>query len=119
MSKVGQYSSAAAMIKKLRLKHHITQKKLAEILGVSSGTVASWEMGNRFPRWKTLSKLSNEFGLHFDGVPDCDVPQDKETEKSEGLEKPAAPNKEISRNRRIVITIDIEYLGAVGEMKNE
>ena len=50
-------------LKKWRLKKGLTQKELAEVLGVSRQTVASWEIGRTEIPYKALKKLKEEFGL--------------------------------------------------------
>lgn len=37
----------------------LTQKELAEILGVSTGTVQQWELGVRYPRFPMLKKIES------------------------------------------------------------
>lgn len=46
-------------IKRKRLEANLTQKELAEILGVCKQTVCEWEKGRSVPRHKTLVKLTN------------------------------------------------------------
>jgi DNA-binding XRE family transcriptional regulator len=46
-------------IKKYREAHFITQKDLAEILGVSFVTVNRWETGKYEPTIKTKKKIHN------------------------------------------------------------
>ena len=44
----------ADRLKTLRAEKGITQVQLAEILGVTKGTVAMWETGKREPNFETL-----------------------------------------------------------------
>lgn len=55
-------------LKLLRKKHGYTQVSLAEILGVSKGTVAMWETGKRTPDFETLIKLSDLFDVRTDYI---------------------------------------------------
>ena len=47
-------------LKEQRKKNNLTQKKLADILGVSQGSYANWENGKREPNFETLLKLALE-----------------------------------------------------------
>ena len=59
--KVGE--EAGQRLKKWRKNKGLTQKALAQILGVSQQTVASWEVGRtEIPLW-ALKKLKEEFNL--------------------------------------------------------
>ena len=55
-------------LKSLRKKCGYTQVSLAEILGVSKGTVAMWETGKRTPDFKTLIRLSDLFDVRTDYI---------------------------------------------------
>lgn len=48
-------------IKALRKKEKMSQKVLADMLGVSQSTVAMWESGRNFPEYATLERLSRIF----------------------------------------------------------
>lgn len=48
-------------IKNNRLKLHLTQQQLADLLGVKKQTVSEWERGNSIPRYSTLVKLKEYF----------------------------------------------------------
>ena len=48
-------------VKRLRLSKDMTQKELAERLGVERSTVAMWETNNIMPRFHMLSKLTDVF----------------------------------------------------------
>lgn len=59
--KVGK--EAGRRLKEWRKTKGLTQKALAQILGVSQQTVASWEVGRtEIPLW-ALKKLKEEFNL--------------------------------------------------------
>jgi transcriptional regulator with XRE-family HTH domain len=45
-------------LKESRKRNKLTQVALAEILGVSKGTVAMWETDKRYPRFEMLTKLA-------------------------------------------------------------
>lgn len=46
-----------------RKSKHLTQKQLAEILGISDKTVSKWECGNGFPEVSLLLPLCGELGI--------------------------------------------------------
>lgn len=48
---------AGRLIKQARQWKGITQTELAEMLNVTQGTVASWEIGSAFPRPKSMIRL--------------------------------------------------------------
>lgn len=52
----------------LRRSNNMTQVKLAELLGVSKGTVAMWETGQRKPNYEMLEKLSDIFDRTIDYI---------------------------------------------------
>ena len=46
------------MIRKLRRAKDITQRELAELLGVDRTAISKWEQGVALPRGKTLIRLT-------------------------------------------------------------
>ena len=55
----------AQRLKELRKEKHMTQVQLAELLGVSKGTVAMWEIGKREANFETLNALSTTSSVHI------------------------------------------------------
>lgn len=53
-------------LKTLRKEKKITQQKLANLLGVSSGTIAMWETNKREPDFETLNRIADYFGVSTD-----------------------------------------------------
>ena len=53
-------------IKKARLKSGLTQKQVAERLGVAQAQYARWESGGRNPKDETVEKLAEIFEVSFD-----------------------------------------------------
>lgn len=51
------------VLKDLREKHHLSQAKLAEKLGVAQSTVGMWENGKNKPEYKTLIKIAEFFNV--------------------------------------------------------
>ena len=55
-------------IKKLRISKALTQKQLADVLGVTKTTVSNWETGSVIPNGKALSALADFFGVTTDYI---------------------------------------------------
>lgn len=51
-----------------RVNAGLTQKELAEILGVSNTTVVNWEKGNTEPTISQLKKISELSGIPMDFI---------------------------------------------------
>lgn len=64
-------------LKVLRQKNNLSQKELAQILKVSTGTVGNWEVGLREPDFNTLIKIANIFNVS------CDYILDRFTDENE------------------------------------
>jgi transcriptional regulator with XRE-family HTH domain len=50
-------------IRRIREKKKITQKNLAETMGVSRQAICMWETGKREPKMKTLGRISEAFAV--------------------------------------------------------
>lgn len=64
-------------IKALRKEYGMTQLALANALGITKGTVSTWENNSRTPGFETLSKLSDIFQRSIEyimGKSDDDTP---------------------------------------------
>jgi len=55
-------------LKRLRTKHKLTQKQVAEKLGNATPTVSGWETGNRVPEPQMLSKIAGLYGITIDNL---------------------------------------------------
>jgi transcriptional regulator with XRE-family HTH domain len=55
-------------IKAIRKKRGLTQKQLAELLGVKQQNVSDWERGERSPSVKNLKKLSEILNCQIDDL---------------------------------------------------
>ena len=63
-------------IKSLRIKHHLTQKQLADILEIERSSVAKYETGAAVPSAPVLVKLSDYFSVPTDlFLKDADPPE--------------------------------------------
>lgn len=50
-------------IARLRAERHMSQRKLAQMLGISNGTVGAWETKGTTPNMDTMDKLQEIFGV--------------------------------------------------------
>lgn len=53
-------------IKQLREEKGISQAKLAQDIGVTYGAVGNWESGTREPKFETVIKIADYFGVSVD-----------------------------------------------------
>ena len=53
----------ATMLKYLRDREHLSQRKLAEKLGISSSAIAMYESGKRFPRKEDEELIADFFNV--------------------------------------------------------
>ncbi len=58
----------ADRLKEIRTGKGMTQVQLAEMMGVSKGTVAMWETGKREPNFVTVNQLSDIFDKRIDYI---------------------------------------------------
>lgn len=52
----------------LRKENNLTQKELASMLDVSTGTVGMWETGKRTPALKTAIEIANLFNVQVESI---------------------------------------------------
>lgn len=62
--------SIAENIKELRKSLHITQKELAEMTGLSIGTIQGYEQGRYEPKMEALERLREALSCSFDDLMD-------------------------------------------------
>ncbi|WP_449456576.1 helix-turn-helix transcriptional regulator [Streptococcus suis] len=55
-------------LKQARRNASLTQKEVAEIMGISQQQYARWEQGQRNPKHETLEKLAEIFGITVDAL---------------------------------------------------
>ena len=56
------------LIKKIRLENNLTQKELADKLGVTYQAVSKWENGKNAPDIAILKQISEDFNVEMDGL---------------------------------------------------
>lgn len=54
------------MISRLRTEKGLSQRDLADLLGVSNGAIGMWETGKRQPDLDTVKKIASFFGISID-----------------------------------------------------
>lgn len=68
-------------IKKYRKEAGLTQKDLAEILGVAIGTIQQYELGKRQPRLEMINRIAGALGIGIRRLyPDFQMEDWKQTE---------------------------------------
>lgn len=53
-------------LKKLRTDYNLTQKQLAERVGLAVSAISAYELGNRFPTYDVMVKFSRIFHVSTD-----------------------------------------------------
>ena len=56
------------LIKKIRKENNLTQKELADKLGVTYQAVSKWETGKNIPDIAILKQISDEFNINIDDL---------------------------------------------------
>lgn len=64
------------MIHYLRKREHLTQKELADKVGVSPGTIAMYELGKRMPTVEVEEALADYFNVSLDVLRGRDNPNE-------------------------------------------
>lgn len=70
-------SKTGKLIASLRKEKGLTQKDVAERLGISPKTVSKWETGHGFPDVSLVSALSKEFGIDVSKLLEGEMPKIK------------------------------------------
>lgn len=66
------------LIRELRREKGLTQRDVAESLGISPKTVSKWETGNGFPDVSLICELSGIFGVDISKLLEGELPQIKQ-----------------------------------------
>lgn len=69
------------LIKDLRKKHNLTQKDLADKLGVTYQAVSKWENGLNMPDTALIKKISDDFGISLNEMLEGNYQQKKRNKK--------------------------------------
>lgn len=69
------------LIKDLRKKHNLTQKDLADKLGVTYQAVSKWENGINMPDTTLIKKISDDFGISLNAMLDGEYKKKKKQQK--------------------------------------
>jgi len=69
-------SKTGSLISALRLEKGLTQKALAESLGICAKTVSKWETGHGFPDVSLISELSEIFQVDISKLLEGEMPKD-------------------------------------------
>lgn len=74
-------------LKEYRAKKGLSQKKLAAILNVSTGTVGNWEAGTREPDFTMTMRIADFFGISLDELLGRDAEGDGRLRKTVSAEE--------------------------------
>ena len=55
-----------SVLKRLRMQNDLTQKQLADVLGISESTVGMYERGHREPAFELLETIADYFNVDMD-----------------------------------------------------
>ena len=55
-------------LKAARINAGPTQSEVAKVIGKSVGTVSFYEAGKTIPKWDTLSKMADLYGVSIDSL---------------------------------------------------
>ena len=55
-------------LKSARVNAELTQKQVAEMLGISNKTLTNWENGVSFPPADKVDMLCKLYGVHYDNI---------------------------------------------------
>lgn len=106
-------------LKEIRLSNHVTQKELAEKLGVSSQAVAYYEQGKREPKIATWRKLADYFNVsasYLQGLTDerqFEVdPKDVDKYVDEWFDSHVVPlrSDNLTKDQKRLLTYDIDTI---------
>lgn len=55
-------------MKRFRIKHHLSQRQIAKMIGISRGTYSCWELGLRKPNFKNKLRILLFFVKYYLGM---------------------------------------------------
>lgn len=100
-------------IQKLRKDKGYTQKELAKMAGVATGTIQQYELGKRQPRLEQLKKIANVFHIYVG-----ELLGDNYSDYKEEMVNDFLPILEKSI-KNATITYSTEYIDSYSEKMNE
>jgi len=62
LREVERLSDIGEQLRQARMRSHMTQAQLADLVGVTPKTVSAIERGSHFPAYRTLAKLAEHLG---------------------------------------------------------
>lgn len=63
---MGNNNTFATRIKQLRIDNNLTQRDIADKIGITPTGISYWESGNAIPNFETLKKLADFFNVSID-----------------------------------------------------
>lgn len=72
----------AANIKALRKRFGVTQRELAEAVGVTENAVSKWETGYSVPRMGAIEKIATHYGVTIRSIVDDDGMEERSTTRA-------------------------------------
>lgn len=105
-TKIGKF------IQTLRKEKELTQKDLAEVVGVSDKTISKWENGNGIPDVANMFTLCRYFGIDVNELLTGEKVSSEEYSKKaeENIMALLETNKEVERSKRIYLAVGIPLL---------
>jgi transcriptional regulator with XRE-family HTH domain len=103
----------------MRLKG-ISQKELAEVVGVSAPTLNEWIKGKKYPRIDKIEKLANYFKCLKSDLIEEKTPEERETQKNNDILADIIvrlrTDEEFSEIVKILSNLDAEKLAGIKGM---
>ena len=97
------------LIKELREKKHLTQKEVADYLGITRVAYTQYELGKRSPDHGTIVKLANLFSVSTDYIlGNTEDPTPPGIKKSPSLEELLNDNEELKTIYNLYSSLDDE-----------
>lgn len=75
-------------LKELRIKAHLSQQELSEIVGASKSSINMYERGEREPGLEMIARIANYFGVQTDyllGTNEKQMKKERKNEMKKGL----------------------------------
>lgn len=105
-------------LKELRLKHGLSQKEFAEILGIKNNTYNQYEHENRTPDIETLIKIANYYNVSLDYLLENPTPPKTKNEFTLQEEELIDIYRELSDRNKEIILKNLYILLDPDERKN-